>query len=156
MLDNFISCPGFFKRISYYKVTTLGVLIEHSAIEVKFSLTAIKFNNEQDNIEIIDWKRIQTNHDTKDEFNNRLFNYVKLSRESHSAASYIEFNTIILRAAQETVTRSKYDNQGWFHHSENILLPIISYRDYLLHKLRTTDSPTEATFLKAHLDTAQN
>ena len=38
----------------------------------------------------------------------------------------------------------------------NILLPIISYRDHLLHQLRTTDSPSEATFLKAHLDTAQN
>ena len=52
--------------------------------------------------------------------------------------------------------RRKNDNQGWFHHSENILLPIISYRDHLFHKLRTTDSPTEAIFLKAHLDTAQN
>ena len=52
--------------------------------------------------------------------------------------------------------RKKTDNQGWFHHSEIILLPIISYRDHLLRQLRTMDSPTEATFLKAHLDTAQN
>ena len=66
MLDNFISCPGFFKRISDCKVTTLGVRRDHAAIKVKLRLTAIKFNNEQDNIEIIDWKRIQTDHDAKE------------------------------------------------------------------------------------------
>ena len=52
--------------------------------------------------------------------------------------------------------RRKNDNQGWFHHSENILLPIISNRDHLLHKLRTTDSPTEVIFWKTHLDRSQN
>ena len=156
MLDNFISCPVFFKRISNCKVTTLGVRSDHAAIKVKFRLTAIKFNNEQDNIDIIDWKIIQTDHDAKEGFNDRLSNYDRLSRESHYAASYTEFNANILLAAQETATRKKTDNQGWFHHSKKILLPIISYRDHLLHQLRTTDSPTEATFLKAHLDTAQN
>ena len=43
-LDNFISCPGFFKRISDCKVTTLGVRSNHAAIKVKFRLTDIKFN----------------------------------------------------------------------------------------------------------------
>ena len=137
-------------------MTTLGVRSDHAAIKVKFRLTAIKFNNEQDNIEIIYWKRIQTDHDAKDEFNERLSNYDRLSREPHSAASYTEFNANIILASQETATRKKTDNRGWFHHSENILLPIISYLDHLLHKLRATDSPAEATFLKAHLDTAQN
>ena len=102
----------------------------------------MKFNNEQENIEIIYWKIIQTDHDAKEEFNDRLFNYDKLSRESHSAASYTKFNANILLAAQETATRKKTENQGWFHHSEKILLPNISYRDHLLHQLRTTDSPT--------------
>ena len=72
------------------------------------------------------WKIIQPDHDAKEEFNDILFNYEKLSRESHSAASYTEFNANILLAAQETAMRKKTDNQGWFHHSENILLPIIS------------------------------
>ena len=99
MLDNLISCPGVFKRISDCKVTTLGVRSAHAAIRVKFMLTAIKSNNEQDNIEIIDWKRIQMDHDAKEEFNDRLFNYDKLSRESHSAASYTKFNANILLSA---------------------------------------------------------
>ena len=136
MLDKFISCPGFFKRISDCKVTNLGMRSDHAAIKVKFRLTAIKFNNEQDNIEIIDWKRIKTNHDAKDEFNNKLFYYDKLSSEYHSAASYTKFNANILLAAQETAMSKKNDNKGWFHHYENILLPIISYRYHLLHKFR--------------------
>ena len=71
MLDNFISCPGFFKRFSDCKVTNIGVRSDHATIKVKFRLTAIKFNNEKDNIEIIDWKKIQTNHDAKTEFNKK-------------------------------------------------------------------------------------
>ena len=38
-------------------------------------------------------------HDAKEEFNDRLFNYDKLSRESHSAASYTKFNANILLSA---------------------------------------------------------
>ena len=75
MLDNFISCPGLFKRISECKVTYLGVRSDHAAIKVKIRLTAINFNNEQDNIEIIDWKKIQTTQDAKTEFNKKLCNY---------------------------------------------------------------------------------
>ena len=145
MLDNFISCPGFLKRISDCKVTTLGVRSNHAAIKVKFRLTTIKFNNEQDDIEIIDWKRIQTEHDAKDKFNDRLFNYDRLSRELHSAANYTEFNANIILAAQETATKKNTDNRVRFHHSKNLLLPIISYQDHLLHHLRATDSPAEAT-----------
>ena len=46
-----------------------------------------------------DWEKNQTDHDAKDEFNDILFNYDKLSRESHSTASYTEFNVNILLAA---------------------------------------------------------
>ena len=88
--------------------------------------------------------------------NDRLFNYDRLSRELHSAANYTEFNAKIILAAKETATRKNTDNRGWFHHSENTLLPIISYRDHLLHHLRATNSLAEATFLKAHLDASQN
>ena len=90
-------------------MTTLGVRSNHAEIKVKFRLTAIKFNNEQDDIDIIDWKRIQTDHDAKDGFNYRLFNYDRLSRELHSAANYSEFNANIILAAQETATRKKTD-----------------------------------------------
>ena len=51
-LDNFISSFVFFKQISDCKVTKLGVRSDHAAISVKFRLTAIKFNNNQDDIEV--------------------------------------------------------------------------------------------------------
>ena len=148
VLDSFISCPRFFKRISNCKVTTLGVRSNHATISVKFRLTAFKLNNDQDDMEIIDWKKIQTNKGAKDEFNDRLFN---LSRRS----SYTEFNSNILLAAQEIATRKKSDNRGWFHHSKHILLLVISHQDHLLHLLRATESPAEATVLKVYLTAAQ-
>ena len=54
MLDNFIICGRFFKRISDCKVNRLGVQSDHAAIMTQFRLTAIKFNNDHDDITIID------------------------------------------------------------------------------------------------------
>ena len=94
MLDNFISCPGFFKRISDCKVTTLGVRSDHATIRVKFRLTAIKFNIEQDNIEIIDWKIIQTDHDAKDEL---MTDYLTMT-------SYLGNHTLLQVTPSSTLT----------------------------------------------------
>ena len=58
MLDNFISCGKIFKRISDCKVNRLGVRSDHAAIMTQFRLTAIKFNNDRDDITIIDWQKI--------------------------------------------------------------------------------------------------
>ena len=54
MLEIFIGCGGFFKRISDCKVNMLGVRSDHAAIMILFRLTAIKFNNDRDDITIID------------------------------------------------------------------------------------------------------
>ena len=130
----------------------MGVRSDHPAIQVKFRLTAIKFNTTQDDKEIIDWQKIQTDDDTKKAFNERLFNYDQLFGPS----SYTEFNYNILLAAKATATRKKSDNRGWFHHSEQVLLPAISYRDHLLHLLRATNSPAEATVFRVYLTAAQH
>ena len=73
MLDNFISCEKFFKIISDCKVNRLGVRSNHAAIMEKFRLTAIKFNNDRDNITIIGWKKIQTERTENSIFNTKLF-----------------------------------------------------------------------------------
>ena len=54
MLDNFISCRKIFKIISDCKVNRLGVQSNHAAIMTQFRPTAIKFNNDCDDITIID------------------------------------------------------------------------------------------------------
>ena len=57
MLDNIISCGKCFKRMSDCKVNSLGVQSNHAAIMTQFRLTAIKFNNDRDDITIIDWQK---------------------------------------------------------------------------------------------------
>ena len=59
MLDNFLCCDQLFKRISDCKVTKFGVRIDHTAIITKFRLTSIKFNNEQQQSSVIDWKELE-------------------------------------------------------------------------------------------------
>ena len=118
MLDHFISCGKLFKRISDCKVNRLGVRSDHAAIMTQFRLTAIKFNNDRDDITIIDWQKIQTEKTGNSIFNTKLFN-LKFSTDT-SALRYTEFNANILSAARDTATKQKTENRGWFHHSENI------------------------------------
>ena len=60
MIDNFISCGKFIKIISDCKVNRLVVRSDHAVIMTQFRLKAIKFNNDRDDITIIDWQKIQT------------------------------------------------------------------------------------------------
>ena len=93
----------------------------------------MKFSNDLDDIIIIDWKKIQTENAEKAIFNNKLEELISLERD------YTTFNADILKAGLQTATRKKTENKGWFHHSEQTLLPIISYSDYFLHHLRMWD-----------------
>ena len=96
MLDNSVSCSIFFKRVSDYKVTKLGVRSNHVAIMTQFRLMVIKFNNERNDIMIIDWNKIQTDEEENEIFNTKLFE-LTLSTDT-SALLYTEFNSNILRA----------------------------------------------------------
>ena len=71
-MDNFICCDKFFKRVNDCKTTTSGVRSDHSAIHIKFKLTAIKLDLKRDALTIIDWGDNCTDTKTNTEFNTRL------------------------------------------------------------------------------------
>ena len=77
MLDNFICCDKLFKRISDCKVTKFGVRSDHTAIVTKFRLTSIKFNNEQQQSTVVDWKRIRIDDKKISIFNDKLYELTK-------------------------------------------------------------------------------
>ena len=58
MLDNFICCKNFFKRVDNCKTIPFGARSDHSAIKIKFKLTAIKLNLERDTLTEIDWEKL--------------------------------------------------------------------------------------------------
>ena len=97
----------------------------------------IKFNNEKQESTVIDWEKIITHEEMKYIFNDKLYelmeNYKSLSND------YTNFNSAILLAAQDTETEERTNNQGWFHHSELILLTDIQQQDHLLHHLQSKD-----------------
>ena len=62
----------------------------------QFRLMVIKFNNERNDIMIIDWNKIQTDEEENEIFNTKLFE-LTLSTDT-SALLYTEFNSNILRA----------------------------------------------------------
>ena len=72
MLDNFICCNKFFKRVTDCKVVTTGARSDHSPIQEKFKLTAIKLNIPKEDTIVIDWKTIWTNKDYGRLFNDKL------------------------------------------------------------------------------------
>ena len=130
MLDNFVCSEKFFKRVKDCKVVSTGVRSDHSAIQVTFKLTSIKFKVNAKKHVIIDWKKINNNPIVNKQFNDKLTEV--LTKET----DYTNFNLNILKAAKETATTSKQKNNGWFQNSEETLLPIIEARDRILSMLR--------------------
>ena len=72
MFDNFICCNNVFKQVTDWKTVGSGIKSDHSAILVKFKLTSIKLNIQKADLMVIDWKKILTDKDSKDEFNEKL------------------------------------------------------------------------------------
>ena len=158
MLDNFMCCANFFKRVTVCKTTTSGAQSDHSAIRVNFKLTSIKLNTDKAEKIVIDWKTIREDTYTNKVFNCRL--HCSLMEqdifyfEPTNGNDYTSFNQLILHAAQTTATKPKFEKKGWFHFSKDALLPAISRRDKLLHSLRTvTFQATQ--YLKQALTSAQ-
>ena len=60
MLDNFICCDKFFKRLTDCKLVTTGARSDHSPIQENFKITAIKLNIPKEDTIVIDWETIRT------------------------------------------------------------------------------------------------
>ena len=69
----------------------------------QFRLTAIKFNNDHNDITITNWQKIQTEKIENSILNTKLFDLTVLT--DTSALRYTEFNANILSAAQDTATK---------------------------------------------------
>ena len=70
-------------------------------------------------------------------------------------SNYKLFNQLILKAAEETATKPKSSDKGWFQFSKSTFLPAITHRDQLLHTLRTVTS-IDLSLIKKSLTTAEN
>ena len=154
MLENFICCDQLFKRISNCKVKKFGVRSDHTAIITKFRLTLIKFNNEQQQSPVINWERIIIDDETISIFNNKLYELTKDNKIL--SYDYTYFNSAILISEEDTATKKRKNNQGWFHYSEIILFPVIQHRDHLLNHLISMDPLENTTMIKGELKVAQN
>ena len=149
---------SFFKRVNDWKTTTSGVRSDHSAIHIKFKLTAIKLNLKRDALTIIHWGGNCTDTKTNAEFNTRL--HLSLVESDiynlnpTDGTDYTTFNELILKSATDNATKLRSEDKGWFHQFKDALLPAITCRDQLLHSLRTATSHA-ATGIKTALTTAQ-
>ena len=78
-----------------------------------------------------DWNTIGENVETNNLFNVNLFQLIP--KES----MYTQFNKCITNAAVMTDVTTKLGNKRWFHHSQDILLPLIETRDVILTQYLT-------------------
>ena len=101
--------------ISDFKVTKLGERSGHTTIITKFRLTSINFNNEQQESTVIDLENIRTYEEAKYCLNDKLHELLKNNKLLSN--DYISFKSAILIAIQDTETKERTNNQGWFHHS---------------------------------------
>ena len=101
------------------KTTTPGAQSDHSAIHIRFKLTAIKLNLKRDALTIIDWEKMRTDTKTNADFNTRLQlslieSYI-YNLDPTDGTDYTTFNELILKSATDTATKLRSEDKGWFH-----------------------------------------
>ena len=79
----------------------------------------------------VDWTAIGENAETNDLFN------VNLSQLFPKETTYTQFNQCITQASGMTDVTNKQGNKVWFHHSQDILLPIIETKNEIITKYFT-------------------
>ena len=159
MLDNWICCEKFRKRVINCSVIDYGVESDHSATIVLFRIKAIKFVRTNKLKKAINWRKLATDQVVKNDFNNRLkelLTLCKQNRPEHDLA-YHEYMECIVQAARDTATAKKKENKGWYDHSRTYLTPVIGDKTRLLNMIRNSHDLSEATiiFLKGMLKQAQ-
>ena len=116
MLDNFICCNKFLKRVNDCKTTTSGVQSDHSAIHIKFKLTAIKLNLKRDALTIIDWGKNCTDTKTNSGFYTRhhlsLMEIELYNLNPSDETDYKNFNKLILKSATDTAAKLRSEDKG--------------------------------------------
>ena len=78
-----------------------------------------------------DWTTIGENVETNDLFNVNLFKLIP------KEPNYYKFNKCITTSAGMTDVTTKRKKEGWFHHIQDILLPLNETRDRILTKYCT-------------------
>ena len=114
MLDNFICCHAFFKRVIDCEAVKTGARIDHSPTQTKFKLTAVKLNMTKSAMVVIDWGKIRTDRVAKAAFNATLHHSLMLNGiyEPTNGHEYTKFNELILEAARVTATKLRSENRG--------------------------------------------
>ena len=103
----------------------------HTEILTSLKLTAIKFKVNEKIVAHIDWKLIGYHKLTNELFSNSL------SKSIDGGTTYSDYNKHILESGTNTATIINQKNKGWFHFSQDSLLPLIEERDALLSDYRT-------------------
>ena len=167
MLDNWICCNAFQKRVSDCRVISYGVESDHSAVLVQFRVRAIKFVRTNKVKKSINWRKLATDEVVKRRFNDKLRSLINLQtnqlmpdervNKAHTELSYQDFMENIVHAAKQTSTTEKHQNKGWYEHSSNILTPIIGEKTRILNIIRNSAGFSNATidFLKRMLKKTQ-
>ena len=105
MLNNFICVGSFFLRVSDWKLFNIGTFSNHSAVQVKFQITAIKFKVKENIKSQVDCTTIGENMETNDLFNVNL--YQLLPKDPTST----QFNQYITKASVIDAVTTEHKNK---------------------------------------------
>ena len=113
------------------RVVNTGTRSYQSAVQVEFQITAIKFKVNENLKVQVDWNTVGENLETNELLNFNLFKLIPKKR------TYTHFNQCITKSSQMNFITNKQKNKVRFHHSRDIILPLIETRDRILTQYLT-------------------
>ena len=130
-IDNFIWSLSFLRQVKDCRVFKIVMRSNHTAIQTRFKITAIKSKVTEKVLSQINWKLIGYHKLT-----NEIF-YNSLSKSIAGGTTHSNYNKRILEAGTNTVTINNNKNKVLFHFSRNSLFILIEERGALLFDYRT-------------------
>jgi hypothetical protein len=129
MHDVLVCSQSTHKRIHDCKATDDGINSDHSAVSLDLILTSIKFKERTVSRGKIDWRKIASDDQLQIIYNGHLTSLTTPDMD------FTEFNASILQSGKLTATVLKEKCKGWFQFSQDMLNPLLTKQNQLLHTL---------------------
>jgi hypothetical protein len=133
------------------KATDDGIDSDHSAVSLDLILTSIKFKERTVSRSEIDWRKIASNDRHQIIYNGHLTSLTTPDMD------FTEFNASILQAGELTANVLKEKCKGWFQFSRDMLNPLLTKQNQLLHTFRCSHNLSDdiVNTIRADLRRAQ-
>lgn len=156
MLDIFSVSKSIFNRVTDCGTIPFGVdYTDHTAMSITININSIALKSKKQNNTStkarVDWNKIASNQEAKNEFNIRLSNEIQQNKTTDDYTSFLES---VGNVAKATSTKIEQQTNSWFEMSKTKLQLAINHVTALQQSARDPNKNTNTAKTKQELQLA--